>query len=281
MKLFIQMLIFVFLVSLGVVSCKKTSTPAPTEDKAKSEEKAEASEPKEEHSEEAKEEHKPHWTYEGEGGPANWGSLDDAFKLCASGTAQSPIDIVGAESSEALPELALDYKASKVNVVNNGHTVQVNMPEGSSVTIGDKTYALAQFHFHSPSEHTVDGNPYALEMHLVHKSESGDLAVVGLLFKKGAENPFIKSIFDHLPTEVGKPVDLETEININDVIPAEKNYFHYTGSLTTPPCSEGVNWNVIKAELEVSEEQAKQFNDLIKNNNRPVQPLSDRKIEVK
>jgi len=173
----------------------------------------------------------------------------------------------------------MQYQATPLKVVNNGHAIQVNYGAGSTLTVDGKTYHLAQFHFHSPSEHTQDGKPYAMEAHLVHKADDGSLAVVGVFLKEGKENPFLARIWGHLPTEVNHEMTVAgTEVNVADLLPAKKAFFNYSGSLTTPPCSEGVTWLVMDRSVEVSKAQADKFRGLIHENARPVQPLNDRKV---
>jgi carbonic anhydrase len=220
----------------------------------------------------------PHWGYTGEGAPAHWGELDAKYEMCAKGMHQSPINITGAPHMDA-PAITMQYQATPLKVVNNGHAIQVNYGAGSTLTVDGKTYHLAQFHFHSPSEHTQDGKPYAMEAHLVHKADDGSLAVVGVFLKEGKENPFLARIWSHLPTEVNHEMTVAgTEVNVADLLPAKKAFFNYSGSLTTPPCSEGVTWLVMDRSVEVSKAQADKFRGLIHENARPVQPLNDRKV---
>jgi carbonic anhydrase len=222
--------------------------------------------------------HGSHWGYTGEAGPAHWGELSEAYHMCAQGMHQSPVDIANGADADAAP-VAMQYQATPLKVVYNGHTVQVNYAAGSDLTVDGKTYHLAQFHFHSPSEHTQDGKPYAMEAHLVHKADDGSLAVVGVFLKEGKENPFLARIWGHLPTEVNHEMTVAgTEVNVADLLPAKKAFFNYSGSLTTPPCSEGVTWLVMDRSVEVSKAQADKFRGLIHENARPVQPLNDRKV---
>lgn len=224
---------------------------------------------------------KVHWTYEGENGPNNWGKLHEKFEPCAKGKSQSPIDLVNHKEGNELTDLKMSYKPIKMNIVNNGHTIQVNYDKGSTLTLNDKKYQLLQFHFHSHSEHTVEGKYYDLEMHLVHKDDSNNLAVVGVLFKKGSENHFLKKIWNQMPNEVNKVVNSDEELTLIEGLPKNQSYYHYSGSLTTPPCSEGVSWNVLTTPLELSESQIKQFVDIVKENNRPVQPHNNRVLQIK
>ncbi len=219
---------------------------------------------------------KKHWGYTGEGAPANWGKLDPNFATCDNGKEQSPIDLVSAKKSKKLKKIKFKYKTVKLQIVNNGHTIQVNYPAGSYAIIGGKRYELLQFHFHSPSEHTVNGSHFPMELHLVHKDADGKLAVVGLFLKKGKTNKHLKNIWKNLPTEINKPLSVNASFNIMKLLPKKSSYFNYPGSLTTPPCSEGVNWNVLVKPITVSSAQIKKFLNLIKENARPVQPLNNR-----
>ncbi|KJR43475.1 carbonate dehydratase [Candidatus Magnetoovum chiemensis] len=230
--------------------------------------------------------HTSHWTYEGNTGPQNWGSLSGEFKLCAIGKSQSPIDIKDMNNSnmpEHLSKITFSYKAVPMNIVNNGHTIQVNYAPGSSITIDDHKYELVQFHFHSPSEHTVDTTAFPMEAHLVHKDAEGKLAVVGIFLKEGKkENAFLKNIWDNMPMKADeKKLDNAKMLNVKDLLPAQTERYYYTGSLTTPPCSEGVSWNVLKEPMEISKEQiAKYVSVMGANTARPVQPLNERQLEL-
>lgn len=222
--------------------------------------------------------HGGHWGYTGETGPAHWGDLSEAYHMCKAGTHQSPVDIRDAKHMDA-PAVAMKYQATPLKVVNNGHTIQVNYAGGSTLTVDGKVYELAQFHFHNPSEHTQNGKPALMEAHLVHKAADGSLAVVGVFLKEGAENPVLARIWPHLPSEVNHEKAVEgTQVNVDDLLPAKRAYFNYSGSLTTPPCSEGVTWLVMDQSVEVSRAQADKFLGLIHSNARPVQPLNDRAV---
>jgi len=234
---------------------------------------------------EAEEEHEdPHFTYEGEEGPEHWAELSDEWATCGSGTEQSPVDLTGAaEASDAdLPDIVFDYQPSGVALLDNGHTVQGVYDPGSGIELGGKRYELLQLHFHAHSEHTIDGATTPLEIHFVHQAEDESLAVVGVLIQEGAENPAYASIMDNLPTEVTEepvPVDGAT-INAAAMLPEDATFFHYAGSLTTPPCSEGVSWQVMTTTIELSAEQIAAFTDHYANDFRPIQPLGERELEV-
>lgn len=227
----------------------------------------------------------PHWEYEGDHGPRFWGKLDPIFSLCDKGRNQSPIDI--AKTAPAtLPKLRADFSPAKLQIVhhehvadeiNNGHTIQINYTEGDTLTIGDTNYELIQFHFHAPSEHTVHGKHYPMEVHFVHKSPSGALAVVGVFIEQGAHNKAFDPIWANLPKQKGVESHFEhVNVDVDSLLPHSQTSYRYDGSLTTPPCSEVVKWIVMKSPIQLSKEQIQTFTAIIKGNNRPVQPLHHR-----
>jgi len=226
--------------------------------------------------------HAAHWTYGGATGPAKWASVDEKFGTCAIGHTQSPIDIRTADvQAAALPAISFDYKPTPLKIIDNGHTVQVNIAPGSSITVGDTRYDLLQFHFHKPSEERINGKSYPLVAHLVHKSEAGQLAVVAVLLDKGAKQPLIQAVFDNLP----KAKEQETlvpglGIDLNGLLPENRAYYSFAGSLTTPPCSEGVSWFVLKTPVQISAEQIARFGHVYAMNARPVQPLNGRVVQA-
>jgi carbonic anhydrase len=221
-----------------------------------------------------------HWSYEGEGGPENWGELDKANLACADGTQQSPIDIANAKVAD-LPDLKFAWTASDGSVVNNGHTIQVDVKAGGTLTIGATTYTLAQFHFHGPSEHTIGGKNYPLEVHFVHKDASGKLAVVGVLVGEGAENKAFAPIIDKLPSKENTPAELGTSLALTSMLPGVKATYRYAGSLTTPPCSEGVAWNVMAQPMTMSKAQIDAITSHFHEaNNRPTQKLNGRELDL-
>lgn len=218
-----------------------------------------------------------HWAYGGETGPEHWGKLAQEFGTCSAGKEQSPIDIKANMAVKAnLGTLKLDWKDSPLEILNNGHTIQANYAPGSSFTLKGKTYKLLQFHFHSPSEHLENGKAYDMEVHMVHKADDGDLAVVGVLLKKGAENATIKKLWSELPKEENEKKTAALMINAKGFLPKHTSYWHYEGSLTTPPCSETVNWFVMKEPVALSEDQIKTFTALFPNNARPALPVGRR-----
>lgn len=219
----------------------------------------------------------PHWTYEGEHGPGHWGSMSHEYAACAGGKKQSPVDIKGAEDKD-LTDIVFNYKPSKINIVNNGHTIQVNYDKGSSIKVNGMEYQLVQFHFHDPSEHTVGGKSYAMELHLVHKNDKGELAVVGVLLESGKEDKAYGAVFANMPKKADEKKELKETVDAASLLPRTKTYYTYTGSLTTPPCTEGVTWLVLKTPVQVSEAQIKAFKAIVGVNNRPIQPVNERKI---
>ena len=237
---------------------------------------------------------KTEWGYEAKNGPDVWGQLSPEYFLCAEGRHQSPIDLVNPTPAK-LPPITNEYSwTTDLNIRNTGHTIEVTYPEGSHISIDGTAYQLLQFHFHAPSEHTVAGKPFDMEMHLVHRSEKGDLAVVGLLIEKGRHNDSYDPVWDHLPAVPGETQHVKVDENpveprmmlspdgqVRDsaVQPFPLAY-RYEGSLTTPPCSESVQWIVLTTPIEMSEAQIAAFKAIIHDNNRPVQPLNGRKLLV-
>jgi carbonic anhydrase len=222
----------------------------------------------------------PEWSYdaESESGPEYWGDISEKYKACKEGLSQSPVDIAGA-LDVALPRIEFNYAPTKLNIINNGHTIVVKYDKGSSITIAKEKYKLMQFHFHTPSEHLIDGLPAVMEMHLVHKSNRGKLAVVGVLFHVGAENINFESIWANLPEKPRQKRSVGVKINAINLLPGSKSYYAYSGSLTTPPCTEGVKWHVLRAPLEVSEEQLMKIESILGANSRLVQPLNERELK--
>lgn len=226
----------------------------------------------------AQEKHAPHWSYSGKEGPEHWGDLDPEYATCKLGKQQSPIDIRSAKKSD-LPAIQFDYHASPLRIINNGHSVQVNYAPGSYITVGDKRYELKQFHFHHPSEEEIEGKKFEMVIHLVHADASGNLAVVAVLLDSGAANPAIEALWTHLPQQAGPERKFDdVRINAADLLPSAHGYYTFPGSLTTPPCSEGVTWFVLKAPVAISREQAAVFARIYRNNARPIQPLNDRVV---
>ncbi|HEY4671577.1 MAG TPA: carbonic anhydrase [Gemmatimonadaceae bacterium] len=220
-----------------------------------------------------------HWAYEGEGGPTHWGALEPSYKSCAAGKEQSPIDIRDAKAPD-LPAIAFSYQPTPLKLVDNGHTIQVSYAPGSFITVGGQRYELQQFHFHHPAEEKVSGKSYPMVAHLVHKNAAGQLAVVAVLLTKGAANPLIAKLWQNLPAEQGKEVNPAGEtVDATQLLPSAQGYFTFSGSLTTPPCSEGVTWFVLKTPTEVSSSEVLTFARKYPHNARPTQPLNGRVIK--
>ena len=219
-----------------------------------------------------------HWGYEGAGAPENWGRLSPEYTLCGTGQRQSPIDIRDGIRVDLEP-IQFDYRPSRFRVIDNGHTVQVSLAGGSLSLLG-KSYQLIQFHFHRPSEEMVDGKAFDMVAHLVHRSDDGKLAVLAVLLERGDENPFIQTVWNNLPLEKNMEVAPPSlTLDPLQLLPENRNYYTYMGSLTTPPCSEDVLWLVLKQPQSISAEQLAIFARLYKNNARPVQPGSGRLIK--
>jgi carbonic anhydrase len=218
----------------------------------------------------------PHWTYEGEEGPAHWGEIDPSFAACGTGKSQYPIDVANPLEQD-LTNISFHYQPSKVNILNNGHTVQVNYDAGSYIELDNSRYDVVQFHYHAPSEHTLDGESFPAELHIVHRNADGNLAVVGVLLKEGSENAAYQPFIRNLPVEKTDPKDAGVTINAIDLLPPVEMTFRYSGSLTTPPCTEGVNWLLMTTPFELSAQQLIALDSLFEGgNNRPVQPINDR-----
>lgn len=221
-----------------------------------------------------------HWAYGGHGGPAEWGTLDKDFAECKLGKHQSPIDIRGAKAAD-LPAIKFDYKPSPLKVIDNGHTIQVNYAAGSSIDVGGARYELLQFHFHRPSEEKIDGKQHAMVAHLVHKGADGKLAVVAVLLDKGGASPLIDTIWKNIPKEKEKEAAAaNVTIDAAKLLPDNKGYYTFEGSLTTPPCSEGVKWLVLKTPVKIAESEIAAFGKRYAMNARPTQPLNGRAVQA-
>ena len=219
------------------------------------------------------EKHAAHWGYEGEMGPENWGK---EFPTCGKGKSQAPLNIKG-PFEKVRYNVVPDYKPGPLKIINNGHTIQVNVVPGSKIRIDGKAFDLLQFHFHRPSEEHINGKPSAMVIHFVHKNDSGELAVLGVMLQEGNENPGIKTLWSYAPPKEGPEVAPDNvAFNPTNLLPREMEFFHYDGSLTTPPCTEKVKFFILKSQVNISKEQVTQFP--FKMNARPIQALNDRKI---
>ena len=219
-----------------------------------------------------------HWSYEGEGGPESWGRLQPEFATCASGQRQSPIDIRDGIAVELEP-IAFEYQPGAFRVIDNGHTVQVNVAPGNFVGVGGRRYELLQFHFHRPSEERIAGRQFAMVVHLVHRSADGRLAVVAVLLDEGPAHPLVQLVWNNLPLEKHEEQAAPMPLDPASLLPNDRRYYTYMGSLTTPPCTEGVLWLVMKQPVTLSPEQAAIFGRLYPMNARPIQPGSGRLVK--
>ncbi|MCW1967449.1 MAG: carbonic anhydrase family protein [Anaerolineae bacterium] len=219
----------------------------------------------------------PHWEYSGATGPAKWGDLSSEFAACKTGQEQSPIDLSKATLND-VSNIHFAYQPSKINILNNGHTIQVNYDAGSYIVVDGKRYDLLQYHFHAPSEHSINGKLVDAEVHFVHKAADGQLAVVGVLIVQGPENAFLKPVWDNLPTSEGPVRSISTLVDALDLLPPSDLSYRYNGSLTTPPCSEGVKWHVMTQSIQISAKQLKAFTDIFPISNRPIQPRNTRNL---
>jgi carbonic anhydrase len=223
-------------------------------------------------------EHSAHeWGYSGSEGPAHWGELNPDFAACKTGHRQSPINIVHTQSAN-LPAIQFEYKPSALHIINNGHTIQINYAAGSFIKIGDKHYELKQFHFHHPSEETIKSERFPMELHLVHSDADGNIAVVSVLLEEGSANPLIETLWGLAPKTVGPEKIVDQQINVADLLPANRSYFTFLGSLTTPPCTEGVRWLVLETPVTISSKQVATFAKIYPSDERPTQSLYGRAV---
>lgn len=221
-----------------------------------------------------------HWSYEGAESPEHWSQLSDEYKTCQNGMNQAPVNIEKTLNSHLKP-LDTHYTDGPTVILNNGHTIQASLDSTSQdfITLDEQNYKLGQFHFHSPSENTVHGKHYAMELHLVHKNDAGELAVVAVMFDTGAENKELAKLWKLMPKNAESSSPIKNAMDINKLLPTDKTYWRFSGSLTTPPCSEGVTWLVMKHPLTLSDAQLKRFTQTMHHdNNRPVQPLHGRVV---
>ncbi|ACA17099.1 Carbonate dehydratase [Methylobacterium sp. 4-46] len=221
-----------------------------------------------------------HWSYSGPTGPEHWGELDHAAQVCSIGGQQSPIDIVASTRSD-LPAVELAWNPLAGKVVNNGHTIQVDVASGGTMAVGPAHYDLLQFHFHAPSEHRIDGRSFPMEVHFVHRdAQSGSLGVLGVFVVAGRPNPAFKALMAARPEQPGSAVPVPPGTDMTALLPAGRRYYAYEGSLTTPPCSETVDWRVCVDPIEVDAEDIRRFTALYPMNARPVQERHRRFVLV-
>ncbi len=225
-----------------------------------------------------KEEHKTvHWGYQGNTGPSNWAKISPKYSACL-GKNQSPVNLTGFVETDLKP-LAFHYNAGGKEIINNGHTIQVNYQKGSSFVLDGTQFNLLQFHFHTPSENNINDKSYPLEAHLVHSDSKGNLAVVAVMFTEGAENTELAKAWSKMPKHTGDKHAFASLLNVNSLLPRNKDYYRFNGSLTTPPCSEGVRWVVMKKAMTVSKAQIEEFAHVLHHpNNRPIQATNARLI---
>ena len=224
--------------------------------------------------------HAAEWGYTGKQGPEFWGALSPKYHLAKDGKQQSPIDIQTKKAiAESLPPLKFDYRTERMSGVNNGHSIQHNEQPGSFLHVGADKYSLEQYHVHVPSEHTYDGKHADMELHFVHKSSAGKVAVIGVMVNADSKNPVDIPVYKELPKEKGELVvaDQVTR-NPQDLIPKDHGYLQYMGSFTTPPCTEGIRWIMMKTPISITPAVFAKFKEIVGGNNRPVQNLNDRKI---
>jgi carbonic anhydrase len=228
----------------------------------------------------AAQEHAPehHWDYGPTRGPSHWAELSPEFRTCSIGHRQSPIDIRDTKKAD-LPPIVFEYKPSPLRIVDNGHTVMINYAPGSYLAIGKERYQLKQFHFHRPSEETIHGKGFEMSAHLVHDNGDGKLAVVAILLQAGEDNALVRELWKELPKEKEREEVLDQlQIDISRILPQDRSYYTFSGSLTTPPCSEEVTWIVLKHPTAISPAEIEQFSQLYRNDARPTQPLYGRTI---
>ncbi len=219
-----------------------------------------------------------HWGYTGHEAPENWGQLSADYATCGHGKNQSPVNLTGFVESDLTP-IKFQYNAGGKEILNNGHTIQVNYLPGSTIDVDGHTFELKQYHFHSPSENLIDGKSYPMEAHFVHTDDDGNIAVVAVMFEEGAENSSLANAWPFMPATAGKTKSFPSEISAWGVLPGNKDYYRFNGSLTTPPCTEGVTWLVMKAPMTASKEQIAKFSmTMLHPNNRPVQALNARTV---
>ena len=235
--------------TLALAACQQADAPEASEETA------------------AAETEKAAWGYGDADGPAKWGDLSEDYAMCKTGKEQSPIDLPTADKATTTT-VSGNYGPTKAKIVNKGYTVQADFEESFKLTSGDKEYGLVQVHMHTPSENTVDGKAFPLTGHFVHTDADGNLAVLGVMFSEGEPNAQIQAMLDNL--------DGEADLDISAMMPSDMTVYNFAGSLTTPPCSEGVNWHVLTTPITASKEQIEALNKSMGNNARPVQPLNDR-----
>lgn len=220
----------------------------------------------------------PHWAYEGKGSPEHWGDLSNEFQTCKTGQSQSPINIEHVIDGK-LPPLGLNFHTDTESIVNNGHTIMVTVTDSDDFMLDGQRFELKQFHFHTPSENHIAGKSFPLEAHFVHANKAGELAVVVVMFETGAESQALKPLIAAIPARRDREEKMQQSVDLSRLFPADEHYYRFSGSLTTPPCTEGVRWLVMKNPVTLSEQQLEQFQKALRHaNNRPLQPRHGRVI---
>ena len=253
-------LILSFILPLPVLAFEKPSQPTSTQETS----------PKDLHA---------HWDYLGVEGPSHWGMLSKEYMTCESGNRQSPINITMTHHGDHQQKLVFHYQTSQLHEINNGHTIQVSHVSGCRVDLNDRKYKLRQFHFHAPSEHHIEGKTFPMEVHLVHQDETGHVLVVAVIMVTDAPHPVLSKLWKWLPEQTEQEVSIPLELNLADILPTNTNRYTYSGSLTTPPCTEGVQWIVLKDPMHVTQQDVDRFVQIIGHNVRPIQPLGGRHID--
>ncbi|MGB0909112.1 MAG: carbonic anhydrase [Nitrospirales bacterium] len=220
-----------------------------------------------------------HWAYLGVEDPSHWAMLSKEYLACEAGNRQSPINITSTHHGDHYQRLEFHYQTSELHEINNGHTIQVSHVSGCRVDLNDRTYKLRQFHFHSPSEHHIEGQAFPMEMHLVHQDEAGHVLVIAIMMKTDAEQPVLRKLWKWLPDQVGQEVSIPLELSLAEILPTSTHHYAYSGSLTTPPCTEGVQWIVLKEPMHVAQQDVDEFVSIIGRNARPIQPRRGRHID--
>ncbi|NJN38669.1 MAG: carbonic anhydrase family protein [Acaryochloridaceae cyanobacterium CSU_3_4] len=218
------------------------------------------------------------WGYEGVTDPSHWADLEADFALCSTGQSQSPINLRSEAAIAHNETLNIDYHPSPFNAVNTGRTLQMNYASGSQISLDNENYKLVQFHFHAPSEHLIESKASEMELHLVHKNANNQLAVIGIMIEPGSPNETLEELWDHIPT-MGTKQSLDLPVDASQLLPDDLSFYHYQGSLTTPPCSESVNWVVMKHPIQASSPQIETFKSYFHTNARPLQALHDRAVQ--
>ncbi|MFD2111766.1 carbonic anhydrase [Thiorhodococcus fuscus] len=219
-----------------------------------------------------------HWGYSGAEGPDHWGELDQAFSVCGSGKNQSPVDLTEFIDAQ-LPPIGFHYQPGGEEEENNGHSIQIDYAKGSGISLNGHEYALKQYHFHTPSENHIRGKAFPMEAHLVHVDAHGKIAVIAVMIQEGAENPALTEAWSLMPEQPETKVHLHHPVSAEDLLPKNRDYYRFTGSLTTPPCTEGVAWLVMKEPVTASADQIRKFASVMGHpNNRPIQAANHRVI---